>query len=161
VHLIIRLILSGIIAVAGIANAHAEEHGRLPQHHVAMFAGVGAEESKQGHNETGIAIGLEYHLHFRPKWSIGADIEKLFGDGPERSWVIAMPLSFNLTERWRLFLGPGYEFSDKHDKYLTRSGLSYEFELGGDWSLAPEIVIDFISGGTTTYVAGVAVGYGF
>ena len=160
-HLIIHSILSGIIAVTGIANVHAEEYGRLPLHHAAMFAGVGVEESKQAHNESGIALGLKYRLLFHPKWSIGADIEKLFGDGPDRSWVIAMPLSFYLTERWRLFLGPGYEISDNHDKYLTRSGLAYEFEMSGGWSLAPEIVIDFISGGTTTYVAGIAVGYGF
>ncbi len=29
------------------------------------------------------------------------------------------------------------------------------------WTASPEILVDFIEGGATTYVLGVAIGYGF
>ena len=58
-------------------------------------------------------------------------------------------------------LGPGYEFTDKKDKFLVRIGAGYEFHLRGNWSIAPEFVFDYIENHTTVWMAGLALGYQF
>ena len=74
-----------------------------------------------------------------------------------------MPLSYFPNERWRLLAGPGVEFHEPGDpeSAVFRIGASYEFELGKHFTLSPEAVIDFVEGGTTVYVLGFSLGYGF
>ena len=59
------------------------------------------------------------------------------------------------------FRGPGYEFTEKKDKFLIRAGVGYKFHLGGQWSLHPELMGDFIEGGIITWIGGIAIGYEF
>ena len=158
---ILKFVFIATAIFISTAKAGENEHGKLPHHHLAAFVGVGFEEDKNGHYENDTAIGVKYELQFHEKWGVGLDVEKLYGDDTDRAWVVAIPLRFYLDENWKLFLGPGYELKGDHDKYLTRTGVAYEFDLKDGWSLSPEIVIDFISGGATTYVAGVAIGHSF
>ena len=133
----------------------------VPHHHVAVFVGAGVETKRDGRErEVGIALGGEYEFRFHEKWGIGGVIEGL-GKDTLRDVVIAAPVSFHPVSGWRLFAGPGYEFTAREDKTLLRIGIGYEFHLRGDWTLSPEIVGDFISGGAQTWLGGVAIGYEF
>ncbi len=157
-NLVIKFMLVPFILISGIANGQETEH--FPRHHLGVFAGAGIEK-EHGHSESGYALGLEYEFRFNERWGLGVDLERLFGDETDRSEVVAMPLSFHPNEHWRLFLGPGYEFHGKKDKFLLRTGVAYEWELNNGWSLSPEIIADFLDGGAKTYVAGIAIGHGF
>jgi len=158
--------LKNIFAVTlcvGITIAQAADPGEAfsPHHHAAGFLGAGLETKHDGREkEIGIALGGEYGYRFAPKWSFGGVLEGL-GKDTLRDTVVAVPISFHPSGPWRLFAGPGYEFTEKKDKALLRTGVGYEFHLRGHWTLSPEIIIDFISGGAVTVLGGVAVGYEF
>lgn len=151
------------LLIFGLSTSLAADPGEVfaPHHHVAGFLGAGAETKRDGREkEIGIALGVEYEYRFDPKWGIGGLIEGL-GKDTLRDSVVAVPVSFHPGGPWRLFFGPGYEFTEKHDKALLRVGAGYEFHIGGHWTLSPEIVGDFISGGAVTLLGGVAIGYEF
>jgi hypothetical protein len=160
IRLVLPVLVFSVFFLINTANASDEEHVSFPQHSFAVFVGGGVEK-EHGHSESGTAVGFKYDLRFHEKWSIGASVEKLYGSGPERTGVVAIPLSFQATENWRIFLGPGFEVHDKKDKALIRLGVAYEWELKNHWHLAPEIMVDFIDGGAKTYVFGIAFGRGF
>ena len=149
----------------------------IPYHHLALFLGFGVEE-KKNHDEDTLAVGLEYEYRFSERWGIGRVYEQL-GEDSIRNEVIVLPVSLHVRHGWRFFGGPGYEWHDdssaekshedadkegKHphkDKFLLRLGVGYEFKVGGHWSVAPELLVDAIEGGDTTWVGGVAIGYHF
>lgn len=159
---LICVVLVALSLFRSVADASEENgHHEYPHHHVALFAGAGFERDDHGHEEDGAALGLEYEIQWNEKWGIGTDVERLFGDGQNRSWVVVIPISFHATESWRLFAGPGFESNEVKDKYLMRAGIAYEISFHQRWSASPEILVDFIEGGATTYVLGIAVGYGF
>ena len=133
----------------------------VPHQHAAVFVGAGVETKRDGRErEVGIALGGEYEFRFQEKWGFGGVIEGL-GKDTLRDVVIAVPVSFHPAAGWRLFAGPGYEFTEQKDKALLRVGIGYEFHLHGHWTLSPEIVADFISGGAQTWLGGIAIGYEF
>jgi len=142
------------------ADEESGSHG-YPHSHLALFAGAGFEQAKNGHKEDGVALGLEYEYRFEERWGFGADVEHLSGSGTHRSWVAALPVSFHANDSWRLFAGPGFEISETGDKFLVRFGVAYEIPLRSHWSAAPEILVDFIDGGATSYVVGLTLGRSF
>lgn len=145
---------------ASDASADKEVTHEYPHHHVALFVGYGMEKDKNNHEESGSAIGLEYEIQFSHKWGVGFDYEKLSGSDTHRSSVAVVPLSYHPNEKWRLFAGPGKEFGDKEDKLLARFGAAYEIPFLERWTASPEFLVDFVEGGATTIVFGIAVGYG-
>jgi hypothetical protein len=150
----------GFVSLAALANEEAGHH-QYPHHHIALFAGAGIERDNDNHEESGSAFGLEYEIQFSEKWGVGLDLEYLSGSGTHRSWVAAVPLSYHPSEKWRLFTGPGMEFDSKENKFLMRVGVAYEIPFRKRWTASPEVLVDFIEGGATTYVLGFSVGYGF
>ena len=157
----------GVVTIAlgfvssGAFASEGNGHHEYPHQHLALFTGGGSEQDKDGHKENGIALGLKYAIRFSEKWGVGAGVEHLSGSGTHRSWVAAIPLIFHPNENWRLFAGTGFESNEIKDKYLMRVGVAYEISLHQRWSASPEFLVDFIEGGATTYVLGIAVGYGF
>ena len=156
----IAIVLLGLGSPVAVAEEEAGHH-QLPHSHVAVFGGIGFERDSHGHEENGAALGLKYELQFHDKWSIGAAVERLNGSDTHRSWVAAIPVAYHATENWRLFLGPGVESGDDHDKYLARVGVAYAIPVSQRWAIVPEFIVDIIEGGATTYVLGAAVGFGF
>ena len=152
-----------LVTTASYAEDESHDQSNLHRHHLGLFAGIGFERAKNGHEEDGTAIGLAYRYRINPSYSIGVDIERLTGgNATHRSSALAVPVSFHAGERWRLFAGPGVEFQDdKKDKLVLRAGVAYEIELAERWSLSPEFMVDFIEGGDTIYLVGLSVGYGF
>jgi len=155
------IILAALLCYDPISAWAADPgQGGHSRHHVALFLGAGVETKRDGENESAFAIGGVYEYRFHENWGIGAAIEGL-GRDTIRDAVFAVPISFHPSGGWRLFAGPGFEFTEKHDKPLLRVGAGYAFHLDGQWSISPEIVGDFISGGAQTWLVGVAIGYGF
>ena len=86
---------------------------------------------------------------------------EFLGQETVRNVVLMFPVSIHPGGHWRIMVGPGVEFTPKKDKFAVRLGAGYEFELGGHWTLAPEVFVDLIESGENTWVGGVALGYGF
>lgn len=144
-----------IAALAPVASSAADH-----PHHIALFAGLGTE-SKEGHEDVnGFALGLEYEYRFHGHWGIGGVIEGL-GQDTIRNVLVVVPVSFHPAGGLRLVVGPGMEFTPKKDKWALRLGAGYNFHLSDHWSLSPELFLDLIETGENTWVAGVALGYGF
>ncbi len=154
-------ILVVLLAPSGAEAADDDEHGESHPHHFALFLGAGLETDREGEEEDkGLAVGLEYEYRLSERWGIGGVFETL-GGTTTREVSVIMPVSLHPGGGWRLFAGPGYEFTEKKDKALLRLGAGYEFHLKGGWSLAPEFIVDLVDGGGTIWIAGVAIGYGF
>jgi hypothetical protein len=158
------MVVSTIMLGFAFSSASSNEevaHHKFPHHHLALFVGGGFERDKKDHEESGTALGLEYEVQFSDRWGVGVDVESLSGSGTHRSSVMAVPVSYHPNEKWRLFAGPGMEFGDKHDKFLARFGIGYEIPFQERWTASPEFMVDFVEGGATTYVLGIAIGFGF
>ena len=156
--LMVCLLVSSIAWAADSGSA-AEGHTDHHPHHIGLFVGYGTE-SKDDKEEEGFAIGVEYEWSFTERWGVGAVFEGL-GQDTIRDYLLIVPVSYHPAKRWRLFAGPGVEFTEKKDKLAFRLGAGYKFELGGAWSLSPELLVDMIETGENTWVAGLALGYGF
>ena len=134
-------------------------HTEIPHSILAVSVGYALERKRDKDEEAG-AIGLEYEYRFAEHWGVGGVIEGL-GDDVIRDVSVAALISFHPSGRWRLFAGPGYEFTDKKDEFLFRTGVGYEFSFGNHWTLAPEVIADFIESGKRTYIIGLALGREF
>lgn len=122
---------AALLLVPGLTSASEDGgHGKLPHHHLALFVGGGVE-TQSGHSDHGgFAVGLEYEYRFHERWGVGAVVEAL-GQDTLRDNVVAVPVSFHPGGHWRLFAGPGIEFTDKKNKFVVRTGVGYEIPLGG------------------------------
>jgi hypothetical protein len=161
----IFIITSIILALASQDIFASDDDGHhLPHNHIALVAAAAFEEKADGHRERGNVLGLEYIRQVTEHWGWGAAIEmEAFGDHHERLGVLVLPVSYFLNVRWRLLAGPGVEFHERGEREhaLLRVGAGYEFKLGERFTLSPEAVVDFVDGGTTVYVLGFSLGYGF
>lgn len=158
--LIAGALLSVLLTPSALRAAEDEHHGSH-RNHVALFLGAGVETKRdEPEHDKGLAVGLLYEYRFREKWGIEGVFETLGGE-TIREITVAVPVVFHPHKGWRLFAGPGYEFTEKKDKWLFRLGGGYEFHLSGNWTLAPELVADFIETGAIVWLGGVAIGYGF
>jgi hypothetical protein len=162
-HWIAAAVSTVILSFTGVDASADEEaaHHELPRHHAALFIGAGIERDKKDHEENVSVFGFEYEIQFSEKWGVGFDYEKVTTDDAHRSWVAVVPISYHLSEKWRLFAGPGKESGEKKDKLLARFGVAYEIPFLERWTASPEFLVDFIEGGATTAIFGISVGYGF
>ena len=157
-------LLAATAAFSGTGNAAEESGHHLPHNHVSLITGIAYEEAEDGHKEDGGVLGVDYIRQFSEKWGWGVTLEtEVFGSDQKRNGVIAVPISYFVSERWRLFAAAGVEFRGRGepDEAMFRLGAGYEFKLGNSFTLAPEAQVDFIAGGTKVYVVAIALGYGF
>lgn len=158
--LIAGAFLSVLLAPSALKAAEDQHHG-AHRNHVALFLGGGVETKRdEPEHDKGLAVGLLYEYRFREKWGIEGVFETLGGE-TIREITVAVPVVLHPHKGWRLFAGPGYEFTEKKNKWLFRLGGGYEFHLSGNWTLAPELVADFIETGAIVWLGGIAIGYGF
>ncbi len=149
-----------MLVLAPISVSAADDDDGYPHHHVAFFAGLGVESKEGREDEPGFALGGQYQLRFHKNWGVGGIIE-FMGQDTIRNLVLMFPVSIHPGGHWRLFTGPGVEFTPTKEKFAFRLGVGYEFHLGGHFSLAPEFFVDLIESGENTWIAGVALGYEF
>jgi hypothetical protein len=139
---------------------HHEDH-EFHKHHLGLFAGIGFETKDRHKDEEGFALGLEYEYRLDRQWGVGGAFEYL-GNETLRNTVAVVPVSYHPAGGpWRLFAGPGIEFTPEHDEWLLRLGAGYSFYFPGGWLLAPEFLVDIIESGERTWLFGLALGRGF
>ena len=158
---VLTLTTAWMLLLCFVANAADDSGPYVPHHHVAGFLGAGLETKRDGREkEIGIALGIQYEYQFSRRWGIEGVFE-LLGEDTLRDAIIAVPVVYHPGGGWRLFAGPGYEFTEKKNKALARIGVGYEFHIDEHWTVAPEAFVDYISGGAVTVIGGVSIGYGF
>ena len=150
----------GVFSPSVVWSAEEAGHGELPSHHLALFAGGGVEAESGESSRAGFAFAVIYEYRFHERWGIGAAADAL-SQNSFRDSTLVVPVSYHLTEQWRLFAGPGMEFSDHGDEFLVRIGVAYEIPLADKWTIGPEFATDFVNGGKKIFIGGVAVGYEF
>jgi hypothetical protein len=157
-------------------EAHeTEEHH---ENHLAVFLGGTHAEDR-----TDVTFGLDYER--RPWQRVGFGLIFDYAGGDLREYIVAGAVIFHPVGGLTLTLAPGLErrpvegetgeeHGGEHEAgvastevsggresvFVFRLGLSYEFELGERWSLAPQFNLDFVDG-ETVEVFGVSVGFGF
>jgi hypothetical protein len=136
-------------------------HESFHRHHVGIFLGGGVETHKGHDDEAGYALGLDYEYRVHEELGFGAILEGL-GSDTIRDYALVLQLNYHPgAGPWRIIAGPGVELLEGEDKLMFRMGGGYGFQLWDGWSLSPEAYVDLIETGERTYVAGLAIGYGF
>jgi hypothetical protein len=129
------VVAPGLVLAEGDDTHHAGDDHGAHRHHVGLFVGAGVETKRDGgKKEKGPAIGLEYEWRFKKKWGVGGAVEALGGESI-RDLSIVAPVSFHPAHGWRLFAGPGHEFTESKDHFLLRAGVGYMFHLNERWSI--------------------------
>ena len=148
---VIALALCGLLAAVSVqAQERSDDEGFEPNS-IELFIGATFDA---GDSEA--SLGLSYERRLRQDFGVGVMAEYTKG----REWVLAVPLSWHITESWKAEFAPGVEISpDDGNEFLARIGTSYEFGFTG-WSLAPELNVDF-AGGEVKTVVGISFGWEF
>ena len=147
---------------AGPGFAADDEHHHV--NHLALLVGNPHEVQSDGERVSGGMLGVAYERRFSDSWRfVLAYEQEAFGDRTQRHTVIFAGASYSLSDRWTVFGGPGAEGRKlgQRDHFLFRVGTGYHFNLRRGFSLAPELSVDFVEGGTRVYVIALALGYGF
>jgi hypothetical protein len=164
---LVAFVIPGIVMWLPSAAASAEQDGhQLPHHHIALVVGRAHERASDGHAEDGNLLGVEWVRQFSERWSYGIVFEQeAFGENRQanRHAILAIPVSYHMNDHWRIFGAAGMEFRKfgDPDKPLFRLGSGYGFDISSHFTIAPEVMIDFVSGGDKVYVVALAFGYGF
>ena len=128
-----------------------EEHAK---HALAAFLGVTRE-----HGENLETLGIEYSYRINKSWSVGGVIERA-----EREKDSTLAILFGHLWPYKgLFLGAGVGRKDPGDERenVLRGTIGYEFELGRNWSIAPQANLDVIENEENEEVYGIAFGKRF
>jgi len=149
------------------ADEHAEndEIGKRSaghhEHHLAFAVGIITASEGDG-----LRLGGEYERDWDEDWgllnerfSVGALVDYNIGEG-EEAVFLAPQITYHPEPPVRFVLAPGFEFGDDESEFLLRIGMAYEFEIGHDLSIAPEVFVDTASGENNGVLA-LAFGFGF
>jgi opacity protein-like surface antigen len=163
-------------AAGKYSGTHGDGHAGHP-HHVSLTVGA----ADNGHlDETGLSIGAEYRYALNERFAIGPMLDYTTYDHETTTLLVAALFWRPHGGRFQLFGGPGIEFveaehhstpvtpvplssaaeADEDDsEFAFRLGAGYDLPLG-KFSLTPLVSADFIDG-HTTWVYGIALGFGF
>lgn len=141
--------LLALLMSPGLIFAQDSEGSEESKNAIELFLGLTFVE----HEDTEASIGLGYVRRVAERGSISGLVEYTKG----REWVFALPVIFDATEQWKLYLGPGLEHEDGENEFLVRFGTAYEWEMDG-WTLSPELNFDFVDG-DVKYVVGLTFGW--
>jgi hypothetical protein len=140
---------------AALVNRAAEEASEGEEKNsVGLFLGATIKES-----ETEGSIGVKYERRLEERYGLGVILEYT-PDLAER--FVTLPALF--VHPWRqlsLTLAPGFVTEDSDTFFALRVGGGWDFELGGGFSLAPELNYDFVSGDENALVLGITTAYSF
>lgn len=149
------------MAICAGAGAQAQEATRVIEaaegRNIVEFFLGGTWADHRGSREGAGSVGASYRYEFTEIVSAGILAEYTFD--PFDSWIVGIPVVFNLGQGWQLTAMPGVEFEGDDKEALFRLGIGYEIEMEG-YTLKPEINADFVDG-ETAVVAGLSIGFRF
>jgi hypothetical protein len=79
----------------------------------------------------------------------------------ENPYSISIVFLYNPIKGIGFFIGPGIELEKEENFFIFNVGVSYEFELPGDWDIAPELGFELKGGHTGAITFGLSVGKKF
>jgi hypothetical protein len=136
------------------ARAAAEEE-RLPNR-IGVFAGATdlVEEGASG------SYGIEYERRLSELVGVGFTLE--FTPVLDERTVIAPGLMLHAWRASYVEIAPGLVHDDEDGRHLVlRLGVGWEHELGGGWSIAPQLNFDWVEGADDALVIGLALSRSF
>ncbi|WP_372756771.1 hypothetical protein [Mariniflexile sp.] len=132
----------------------------IPSHHLHEES-----ESAQLIPTNGLDIQYNFNHKFFAKWT--NELEFLTynlknEDGEERirenAFLSTVTLGYEFYDKFAIIAGVGYEFEKSKDLFVTRVGLEYSFNIGGNWELSPELLYDIKEDSHTAVTWGLAIG---
>lgn len=154
-----KLVLAAITVVflllgsPALADGHNDESHTL--NHVSVL--IGGTHIRDA-DETAFTIGLDYEHQVSEILGLGFVVEHAFAD-TQATTVLAVA-DVHVWQGLVIQTGPGVEFVDDEEYFVSRFGLLYEFELRDHFTLAPQVHYD-VSEGEDAVVFGVAIGHSF
>jgi hypothetical protein len=151
-------------------NDHADEH-HFHHNHVAVFVGGTTALNEEKGGTTSFTVGADYERRVTATLGVMAVADLSIGNH-KRQWLAAAMFAYRPLDELRLAIGPGLELVDTDETsggttitktkayFVVSSRASYEFHVG-KLSLSPTLGLDFIGETKTSFVYGLAVGYGF
>ncbi len=138
----------------GAARPGGITHHPGSPHHVSFLVGgtrVRAEE------ETGFTIGGDYEYRITRRLGVGGVVEHAFGE-VDATTLLAVA-DIHLWRGLAAQVGPGVEFLDDRAEPVGRIGALYEIELGGRFTVSPQLHYDITD--EDSIVFGLAFGRSF
>lgn len=155
VQLIWAVAVGLLLAVALTDPSAAQEaHEAKPHHLSAVIGGTHIPHE----DETAFTLGLDYEYRLNQTWGLGFVAEHAFG--PIDSTTLLAVADIHVAGGFAIQTGPGVEFVDDESFFVTRLGALYEFEIGEEFTLSPQLHYDF-STGDDAIVFGIAIGKAF
>ena len=144
----------GVTPIMAVQPESPEKEGAKPNF-VGLFLGATHKGS-----ETGFSFGLKYARRLTKLLGIGVVLEHT---NSLRERLVTLPALFVYPyEDLSLTFAPGIEREDGETSFLFRVGAGWDFDIGGGFSIAPEVSVDFVEGTSDIPVIfGVTVGYKF
>ena len=128
-----------VIAVPSAAAAQEGEEEAEGPHHLSIIAGATIIDEEDG--ESAFTLGLDYEYRVSELLGLGVVAEHAFG--PIESTTLLAVADIHVWEGLAIQTGPGIEFVDDEEAFVVRLGALYEFELGGGFTLSPQVHYDF------------------
>ena len=145
-------VLTAMFLLLPLTSVLAEE-SQDNKNYLGVFVGITEEDRR----DSAPTLAIEYARRLSERFGIGGVVEYAFGDA--NFLILAVPFNLHLN-KWKLYVAPGIEIEEDGDeKYLTRLGIEYGFDVGSI-EIAPTFNVDFVDGDDVV-VVGVVFTKGF
>ena len=152
------IVIAMMMASAPCVQAE-EDYLEKGPHHLSVF--LGGTRLDDDEDTTDFTAGIDYEYRVNRLLGIGAVVEHAFGDVDATTALVVMDI--HIYKGFIVQTGPGYEWPDaeeEDDRFVYRLGGLYEFEVG-EFTVSPQLHIDFAEDADDALVFGVAFGRAF
>lgn len=139
---------------AQTSSEHETSEGFHAPHHLSLLP---ANTHVRGEGDFA-SLGVDYEYRVNQLLGLGVVVEHAF-DGLDATTVLAVA-DVHLHGGLIMQLGPGVEFVEDHEIFVSRVGVLYEFEFGR-FTLSPQLHWDYHEHHENAVVAGLAFGFAF
>jgi hypothetical protein len=153
-HESVEVPVTPLAPLAPVARAASRAPEAEERNSVGLFLGA---TTKEGSSDG--SIGVKYERRWKEQTGLGFILEYT-PDSNER-FVTLPSLFLHPYRQLSVALAPGIITEDSESFFALRIGAGWDFELGGGFSLAPEVNYDFVSGDENALVIGLTTAYSF
>lgn len=147
-------------------SSEGETEGEKIRHHwLNLFTGytvINKALTDEGKNYILIpTIGLDYEYRFNHKWAISSvndlemasytvEVDEENDLKRKYAFVTAVVVAYEFLPFWGVFAGPGYEFEEHQNFFVTKIGTEFVKSFGDDWAVAATLSVDIKEVNTST-----------